>query len=176
MHFGGRFRCGIAACSFSAGANVRGAVAGNDGEMAEATQKLKTEKASSKKRRSTGSKKRSETGSTTSNETNNKPDEEAKPKRAVRGSGVRRLKEAADRLVALNCEDLADVLLSKAKAGKMDSTRMLVSLAEGNSSSKPPVKKPRRHGPTLAEQLAAEPEWTGDDEEGLVEMGEKGRE
>ncbi len=122
-------------------------VAGNDGEMAEAQQELTTEKAKGK----------------TSNTTNKRQREWASRTRAraesARKDGIERLRQAADRRVGRNAKELADLLTEKALTGDLPSTKELVRLAEGKKPRPEPVKKKR--GPSLAEQLAMEPQWQG---------------
>ncbi len=85
------------------------------------------------------------------------PEKGAGPEKPVRGSGVERLKKAANRQVARKSEELAEVLMDKALKGKMDSARLLVTLAEKKKPPEKPVKK--RSGPTLLDLLESEPEW-----------------
>ena len=77
-----------------------------------------------------------------------------KAKRKWRGNGAARLKKAADQVVAENSEELARLLLKDALKGKMESARLLVTLAE---KTEPP--KAKRRGRSAADILAAEPEW-----------------
>lgn len=77
--------------------------------------------------------------------------------KTVRGSGVERLKKAANRQVARKSAELAEVLMNKALAGRVESARLLVTLAEKKKPQEKPVKK--RHGPTLLDLLESEPEW-----------------
>jgi len=82
------------------------------------------------------------------------------PEKRVRGSGVERLRQAADRKLARNSEKLADVLLENALKGELGDTKVLVHLAEDKAPPKPRERKPS--GPTimdLAKKWAAEPEW-----------------
>jgi hypothetical protein len=79
--------------------------------------------------------------------------------------GVERLKWAADRQVGRNSQKLAEVMALRAQSGDLASLKALVGLAEGK---KPRAKK--RNGPSLAQLLAAEPEWRGP-EEGSAEVG-----
>lgn len=76
----------------------------------------------------------------------------------VRGSGLERLRRAADRKLARKSEELAGILLEGALEGKLGEAKMLVSLAEDKA---PP--KPRREKPSplmeLAQKWASEPEW-----------------
>jgi hypothetical protein len=77
-----------------------------------------------------------------------------------RGNGLERLKRAADRRLADASEKLADLLLDKAKEGKMESTQLLVKLAEGKTKRKPQEKKKKKSATSLSvEQLCSEPEW-----------------
>lgn len=98
--------------------------------------------------------------------------EKKEPGKRERGNGLKRLQKAADRRLASASEALADLLLEKAKAGKVESTRLLVTLAERKTQRKPQEKKKKkRAGPSFAELLASEPEfkepevgdvWVGD--------------
>ena len=184
MHFRKRFRTGVAVCSFSAGARVRGALAGNGGMMAVAkNEKMGKEQTGSKRtcprkkgtESTTGSDTGSRAGSATENETTAKPEEDAKPKKRVRGNGAVLLKEAADKLLLKNFDELAGLVLKNAKEGRTDSTKLLVSLSEGNMPSKVPEKKRRRRGPYQADMLAQEPEWKGTPDS-EVDTGFGGRE
>jgi hypothetical protein len=56
---------------------------------------------------------------------------ERKPrKRRVKGYGVDRLRKAAERRVAQSSEELAELLMTKALEGKLESVKMLMKLAE----------------------------------------------
>lgn len=131
-------------CSFSAGAMIRGELAGNDGTMDD---RQRTEDESRK------------TGGTTKSRTV----ERASRNTTARKDGAERLREAADKQVGLNSDKLADLLTKKALEGDLASTKVLVGLAERKKPK--PVRKRKRRGPSLAERLAAEPEWTGQEEE-----------
>jgi hypothetical protein len=72
-----------------------------------------------------------------------------------RGNGAKRLKLEADRVVGEHSATLAKLLLEDAKKGKMESARLLVSLSEARET---PVRR-RKRGLSLADRLAAEPEW-----------------
>lgn len=78
--------------------------------------------------------------------------------------GAEQLKWAADRQVGRNSKKIADLLTVRAVTGDLPSIRVLVGLAERKKPRPEPVKK--WVGPSLAERLAAEPEWEGG-EEGL---------
>jgi hypothetical protein len=71
------------------------------------------------------------------------------------------LQKAADRRLGIASEKLADLLLEKAEEGKVESTRMLVTLAEHRRERKPlEKKKKKRHGGLcLADLPLSEPEW-----------------
>lgn len=73
--------------------------------------------------------------------------------------GAERLRQAADKRVGRNSEELADLLTAKALKGDLASTRVLVALAANKKPLPERVKK--RHGPSLAQRLAAEPQWKG---------------
>ena len=79
------------------------------------------------------------------------------PEKPVRGSGVERLKKAADRQVARKSSELAELLMNKALEGKVESARLLVTLAEKKKPQDKPQKK--RHGVKLIDLLESEPEW-----------------
>jgi hypothetical protein len=77
--------------------------------------------------------------------------------------GAERLRQAADKQVGQNSEKLAGLLADKALKGDLASTRVLVGLAERKKPHAKPATK--RHGPSLAEQLSAEPKWQEEEEE-----------
>jgi hypothetical protein len=82
------------------------------------------------------------------------------PVRKERGNGLKRLKRAADRRLGRASETLADMLLENAKEGKVDSTRLLVTLAERETLRKPLGKKKKKSETSLwVEQLCSEPEY-----------------
>jgi hypothetical protein len=78
-----------------------------------------------------------------------------KPKRRWRGNGVKRLRQEVDRVVAEHSEELAKVLFEDAKKGRMQSARLLVALSEQRERP----KKRGRRTLSVADRLAAEPEW-----------------
>jgi hypothetical protein len=98
----------------------------------------------------------------------------AREKKTWRGNGLEKLEKAADRRLGQASEALADLLLDKAKDGKVEGLRLMVTLAEHRIKRKPEEKKKKkRSGPSWAELLASEPEyvreepevgdvWTGD--------------
>ena len=79
------------------------------------------------------------------------------PEKRVRGSGVERLKKAANRQVARKSAELAEMLMNKALEGKVESARLLVTLAEKKKPQEKPVKK--RDHPKLIDLLEADSEW-----------------
>jgi hypothetical protein len=86
--------------------------------------------------------------------------ERTKRPKAIRGNGVERLRRAAERRAARNSEELADLLLDKALKGRLESARMLVTLAEQKKPRKEPKKEEEEEsGHSMADLLAAEPEW-----------------
>jgi hypothetical protein len=97
----------------------------------------------------------SDADGTTDSETSKKPE----AKKRVHGNGAVLLKKAADKLLAENCKELANLVFENARAGRTDSTKLLVSLSEGNMPNGVPVKKRRKRGLTEAETLSQEPEW-----------------
>jgi len=145
----------------SAGAKVRGALAGNGGEMAE-TQKG-SQKPNSKTKRKTSSKTSRKTSGKTSrkasNATKTKECLPANPVKTEDVDGAELLRRALDKRLAKDSERLAGVLTGKALHGDLASTKMLVGLAEGKRLQTEPVTDPR--GPSLAELLTAEPKWGG---------------
>ena len=93
--------------------------------------------------------------------------ERASRAKTPRKDGAERLRQAADKRVGRNSDKLADLLTEKALAGDLASAKVLVGLAERKKASLEPKK--RRRGPSLAERLAAEPEWQGEEEEETVD-------
>ena len=89
-------------------------------------------------------------------------------KGAARKDGVDRLRWAADRRVGRDSEKLADLLSEKALEGDLASTKVLVALADGKSPA--PVKQESAFKKLLAD-LAVEPEWKGEEEQGLGTEG-----
>jgi hypothetical protein len=102
-------------------------------------------------------------GRTTGRTTKSRTVERASRAKTSRKDGVERLRQEADKQVGQNSEKLASLLTKKALAGDLASTKVLVGLAERKKPRPEPKKKWR--GPSLAERLAAEPEWTGEEEE-----------
>lgn len=77
---------------------------------------------------------------------------ETKPRRRkVKGYGVDLLRAAAERRMAESSKELAESLMSKALAGKMDSVKILMKLAEEEKARK---EEEREEGePTLCDVL-----------------------
>ena len=106
-----------------------------------------------------------------SEETGNGPAVAAGPEKRIRGNGLERLEKAADRRLGQASEELANLLLEKATKGKVNSARLLVTLAEHRLKRKPKEKKKKkRAGPCWAELLGSEPEFVAP-EEGDVWVG-----
>jgi len=81
-------------------------------------------------------------------------------KKTWRGSGLKRLQKAADQRLGSASKELANLLLKKAQEGKVESTRMLVGLAEHWNERKPEEKKKKKKGvQPWIELMASEPEW-----------------
>jgi hypothetical protein len=87
----------------------------------------------------------------------------AEPVEKSRGNGLARLAKAADQRLRSASEKLADLLLEKAEEGKVESTRLLVTLAEHKTKRKPQEKKKKKSATSLmVEQLCSEPEYVED--------------
>jgi hypothetical protein len=133
---------------------IRGALAGNGGEMAVTKEQLATDNACS----ATSNPTSSTTKSSTQKQTRRRP---------ARKSGAERLRCAADRRVGQNSKKLADLLTAKALAGELAYAKVLVGLADGKTPE--PVKNPRLL--SLMMQLETEPEWV-DPEEPKADSGQ----
>jgi hypothetical protein len=72
-------------------------------------------------------------------------------KRKVKGYGVDRLRTAAERRMAESSEELAESLMSKALAGKLESVKILMKLAEEEKARR--EEKREEDAPGLAELL-----------------------
>lgn len=112
---------------------------------------------------------------------------EARQRQAVagrpRGAGVRKqavsrgtakMKAAADKKLEDNSEEIAQALLDKTLGGNTTSAKLLFALAEGQIDCEDEVVMRRLC--SLAEKLASEPEWAGEDLEADAETGLGGRE
>lgn len=73
------------------------------------------------------------------------------------GCGTARLQVAADKKVKRNSNKLAQALLDAALKGQVQSARLLLSLADGETGKTP--KKKRRSGPSQVEIWENEPAW-----------------
>lgn len=99
----------------------------------------------------------------TDNTTNDRTQRQKRGGRRSRKDGVELLRQAADRCLVLNSEELAHKLSDKALKGDLACAKALVDLAGGKT---PPAKRVRkRREPSLADQLAAERPWEGPEEE-----------
>ena len=149
-------------------------MAGIGGEMAELRGVVETRKPGSKRSRrvATGAEKKSgkSVADSGAEVAGGKQESEAIDGQAAAGeefeqkkkrrNGLERLKRAADQRLGGASEELADLLLDKAKAGKMESTQLLVKLAESKKKPKAREKKKKKSATSLlVEQLCSEPEW-----------------
>jgi hypothetical protein len=98
-----------------------------------------------------------ETGSQETGKARDKARKGADEEKAEDEEDIERLQRVAGDLVRLNCGELSQVLLAKAKEGHLGSFRLLVMLAERKKPREKPVKK--ACGLTLAQRLAAEEQW-----------------
>jgi len=85
--------------------------------------------------------------------------EEKKKRGAPRSPSLVKLQKTAARAVKKQSKELVDVLMKDALKGDVSSTRMLVSLTEGEAMQEKPKRK--RRGLSEAQRLAMEPEWKG---------------
>lgn len=130
-------------------------MAGNGGKMAELGRKSSRETAK---------------GKTSSKNTGKRASRGKKARKA----GAERLRLAVDKRLGQNSESLANMLTDQAMGGNVATTRAMVEIAEHKKPQPEPVKKKR--GRSLAERLAAEPEWQDDRKEGSAETGGGGAE
>jgi len=78
-------------------------------------------------------------------------------------SGIERLIDAANKTLAERCQALPTKLADRALEGHESAARLLIMLAERKKPRKVPLKKPQVL--TLAQTLAAEPQWKVEEEE-----------
>jgi hypothetical protein len=71
----------------------------------------------------------------------------------------KKLRHAVKAVVKVKSGLIAEKLVSKAEAGDMRGTEMMLSLIEKKKPGKDAKKKKKRDGPSWAELLASEPEW-----------------
>ncbi len=91
----------------------------------------------------------------------------AQKKKVSRGTA--KMKEAADKTVAVNSKKIAKALLDKTLAGNSTSARLLLSLAEGQIDCEDEAVVSRVR--SMAEELASEPEWNGESDEAKAKTG-----
>jgi hypothetical protein len=85
-----------------------------------------------------------------------------------RNGKVQKLNREAHKIVDENAENIAKSLLASTLEGHVLSARLLVELAEGNVDAEEAMTmRPLR---SLATELAAEPQWKGDQTEMAAEM------
>lgn len=90
-------------------------------------------------------------------------------KEPKRGSGAAKLREAADKILSRDSQDLAEALSTSGKSGKIQSTKFLYELSDAGDErdEQEDAQKLR----SIALELANAPQWTGplpsemDDEE-----------
>jgi hypothetical protein len=176
----------------SAGTKVRGALAGNGGEMAVTAKALNLDTTSSKRKSTKGK----ATGSRTRSKAKSKeetalscaigPKEITAPGEIVlvrggggstlaikaRGKGVKRLQQAAEEQLEICAERLAVALAVEALHGKLGSAKMLVELADGAEETSQEAEESSRL--TLAQRLERDKAWEGPLDEDSGEMGEGG--
>ena len=128
------------------GRYVRGALAGKVATMADTVVEFET---------ATSQEATSNTTGTTKQQTSRRKT----PSR----DGVERLRQAADKQVGQNWEELTLLLTAKALSGDLACAKALVALAAGKKPR--PKRAKKRPGLTQAQQLAAEPPWQGKEEE-----------
>jgi hypothetical protein len=91
----------------------------------------------------------------TSGETT-EPESKAEPEPGEAGG---RLRDAVDKKVSKECTRIAKALVDKTIAGNLTGVKLVVELTGAKSAAR---KRPRkRPGPSLAQQWALEPQWTG---------------
>jgi hypothetical protein len=82
----------------------------------------------------------------------------------------KKLRHAVKAEVKVKSALIAEKLVSKAEAGDMRGTEMMLSLIEKKKPGKDAKKKKKREGPSWAELLASEPEWDESMEDGEKEL------
>ena len=82
----------------------------------------------------------------------------------------KKLRHAVKAVVKVKSGLIAEKLVSKAEAGDMRGTEMMLSLIEKKKPGKDAKKKKKREGPSWAELLASEPEWDESMEDGEKEL------
>ena len=86
-----------------------------------------------------------------------------KPKKKPRpGQGGTLLRSSLDIEVGKQSVDIAKALVTRMIAGDKDVTRLIFEATGAKTPAGPPPKK--RHGPTLAQQLAMDEQWEEPDE------------
>jgi hypothetical protein len=91
-----------------------------------------------------------------------------KAKKKTSKGRVKKLNDAALKLVDRDAEKIAQSLLDSAIGGHVLSARLLVELAEGQAD--PEEAENKRSQRTLAMDLAEEPQWEGDSLETQAEI------
>lgn len=84
-------------------------------------------------------------------------------------AGAAKLRTAADKKLEENSEQIAQSLLNSLLKGNATCAKLLIALADGEIDCEDEVVMRRVY--SLAEELAAEPQWTGEVIEGDEESG-----
>jgi hypothetical protein len=98
-----------------------------------------------------------ETGNKETGKAGDKARKGAEEEKTEGEEGVERLQRAAGDVVRLNCGELSQVLLGKAKEGHMGGFKLLMMLAERKKPREKPVKKARLRSQAM--EWAAEEQW-----------------
>jgi hypothetical protein len=89
--------------------------------------------------------------------------EQSSKRRPSCTDGVERFRQAADKQVGWNAEELANLLVQKALGGDLACAKALVGYAEAR---KPRTKRAKKQpGLTQAQRYANEPQWQGKEDE-----------
>lgn len=146
----GNSREGLPQTLHASGREGPWSVAGNGGKMGVGKQELRTGKA----RGTTGKTTRKKRG-----KREKKRDQGPSGEETAVLDGVEQLRQAVDRRLGRNSEELANLLEAKALQGDLATTKAMVGIAEKKKPAEKPVMK--RVGPSLAERWEAEQRWVG---------------
>jgi hypothetical protein len=90
---------------------------------------------------------------------------------AEKGAGAKKvLRKAVKKVIRVNSKKIAESLVANTVIGNLRSAEMLFSLV-GPMKPEESTKKKKRHGPSVAELLASEPEWVDEKTEAMAEVG-----
>jgi hypothetical protein len=85
------------------------------------------------------------------------------------GRGTAKMKEAADKALESNSEEIAKTLVERTIAGNSTSARLLFALAEAQADCEDEASVERAR--SLAKELASEAKWDGELDEAEAEIG-----